>query len=299
MKKLLKFVGILIGAFLGLVLAAVLVLSLIAAFRLNRVYEISVPAIPIPEGEEAIERGEHLTRAVSGCSGCHGEDLGGSMFIDVGSIAQIYAPNLTTGEGGIGALFSPEDWVRALRHGVGPDGRPLLFMPSQNFRYYSDEDLGAIIAYIRSLPPVDRETPPRRLSIVGRMLYAMGSFGITPAESIDHNAAIPQPPPEDETPEYGEFLVTVANCRDCHGENLNGGRVAPDDPFAPNLTQAGELSTWTEEDFFTLIRTGVHPSGRQISPAMPWQTFRNMTDTELRAIWAYLQELPPLPVAEE
>jgi hypothetical protein len=189
--------------------------------------------------------------------------------------------------------------VRVLRHGVDQTGRPLLFMPAQYYRYYSDADLGAIVAYIQSLPPVDRQTPPRRIFPVGRILFALDIFGKTPAEIIDHRSVPPQPPQKAVSPEYGEFLVTVGTCRHCHAENLAGGVVGPDDPFAPNLTPGGELAGWTEEDFFTLIRTGVHPSGRMIDPLMPWQSFRNMTDTELRAIWAYLQGLPAFKTNEQ
>jgi mono/diheme cytochrome c family protein len=213
-------------------------------------------------------------------------------------LAQIYAPNLTS-EREKASHYSGEDWVRVLRHGVNQSGRPLLFMPAQYYRHYSDADLGAIVAYIQSMPPVDQETPPRRLFLIGRILFALDNFGKTPAEMIDHGNIPSQPPEEGVSPEYGEFLATVGTCKNCHGENLAGGEVGPDDPFAPNLTPGGELVGWAEEDFFTLIRTGVHPSGRTIDPVMPWQSFKNMTDTELRAIWVYLQGLPALQTNEK
>jgi hypothetical protein len=174
-----------------------------------------------------------------------------------------------------------------------------MFMPSHRFRFYSDADLGAMVAYIQSVPPADKETPPRRLSVTGRIFVALGILDEIPAQVIEHSSPPPLPPAEAASPEYGEFLVTVATCQDCHGENLAGGQVGPNDPFAPNLTRGGELVGWTETDFFTLMRTGVHPTGRTISTVMPWQAFRNMTDTELKAIWAYLQGLPALPTNEE
>ena len=299
MKAVIKYLLLVIGALLALVLVAGLVLNVLAQSRLNRRYEIAVAPIAIPEGESARTRGEHLVQAVSACTGCHGPDLGGQAFIDEPIVGQIYAPNLTSGEGGKASQFSSEDWVRVLRHGVDQSGRPLLFMPSQHFRHYGDDDLGAIVAYIQSAPPVDGESPPRRLSPTGRILFALGAFEELPADMIGHADAPPAPPPEGVSPEYGAFLVTVAACKDCHGENLAGGQVGPDDPFASNLTPGGELVGWTEEDFFTLMRTGTHPSGRTIDPTMPWQSFRNMTDTELQAIWAYLQGLPDLPTNAE
>lgn len=299
MNPVIRYFFIFIGTLLAIVVLAVVVMNVLTQNRLNKQYEISVNTITIPEGESARARGEHLVRAVSSCASCHGADLGGEEFINEPILGQIFAPNLTSGKGGKASQYKNGDWVRAVRHGVDPSGRPLLFMPSQYFRHYNDSDLGAIITYIHSLPPVDRETPPRRLSLTGRMLFALGALEEMPAEVIDHGSPPPQSPQEGVSPEYGEFLVTVGTCKNCHGENLAGGEVGPDDPFAPNLTPGGELIGWTEEDFFTLMRTGVHPSGRQVDPVMPWQSFRNMTDTELRAIWAYMETLPALQTNEK
>lgn len=299
MSVITKYIVIFLGALLGLAFALVLVLNLIAQAKLDRRYGISVDPIAIPESESALQRGKHLVRAVSACVSCHGQDLGGEAFIDEPIVGQIYAPNLTSGKGGKASRFSSQDWVHVLRHGVDPDGRPLIFMPSHRFRFYSDADLGAIVAYIRSAPPVDNETPPRRLSVTGRIFVALSIIDEMPAEVIDHSSPPPPPPVEAASPEYGGFLVTVATCKDCHGEDLAGGQVGPNDPFAPNLSRGGELVGWTETDFFTLMRTGVHAIGRMISTVMPWQAFRNMTDTELKAIWAYLQGLPALPTNEE
>lgn len=297
-KSIFKYLLLFTGALAAIAALAVLVLNLLTQNRLNKQYEVPINPLTIPDGESALARGEHLVRAVSSCVSCHGSDLGGKEFIVEPLLAQIYAPNLTSGKGGKASNFSSEDWVRVLRHGVDQTGRPLVFMPAQYYRYYSDEDLGAIVAYIQSLPPVDKETPPRRFFLLGQILYLQNTFGETPAEVIDHRSAPPQPPQEEVSPEYGEFLVNVGTCKNCHGENLAGGEIGPDDPFAPNLTPGGELAVWTEEDFLTLIRTGVHPSGRKIDPLMPWQSFKNMTDTELRAIWAYLEGVPALSTNE-
>jgi mono/diheme cytochrome c family protein len=300
MKSASKYLVMGISVLFGLILLAFLALNLMAQARLNKQYKISVDPIFIPEDEDSRLRGEHLVRAVSACMGCHGEDLGGQILIDTPILGQVSAPNLTSGTGGAASRLSSEDWVRVLRHGIDQTGRPLLIMPAQHFRHYSDADLGAIIAYIQSVPPVDRETRPRHLSVFGRVLVSLGALdGKIPAEFIDHSAAPPEPLSEGITPEYGEFLVTVGTCKDCHGENLAGGRAGPEDPFAPNLTPGGELVAWTDQDFLNLIRTGTHPSGRKLNPAMPWQSFRYMTDTELGAIWVYLKGLPALRTNEE
>jgi len=299
MKRILKWLGIVLGVLLIVLVVAITATQVMAQSRLNKTYNVDAQtSLIIPADEAALARGEHLVTAVSHCDGCHGADLGGVPFIDDPTIGLIYSPNLTMGQGGLGATYTAEDWVRSLTHGVAPDGRMLLVMPSQHFRHYSDEDLAAIIAYVKSVPPVDREKPENHLSILGRTLFAIGGFGQMPAEMIDHNAPRPTAPVEGVTVEYGEHLATVGVCRDCHMPNLAGGRPAPSDPYAPNLTPGGELAGWTQEDFINTIRTGVTPAGRELNPMMPWESYRNMTDAELQAIWLYLQSLPALPSNE-
>jgi mono/diheme cytochrome c family protein len=162
----------------------------------------------------------------------------------------------------------------------------------------SDEDLGALIAYIRSVPPVDQELPSTELSFTGNILLGMLGGDSLPARRIDQQMSRPAQMEAAVTPEYGEYLSHIGGCRDCHGENLAGGRVDPESPFAPNLTQGGDLANWSEEDFITLIRTGEAPD-RPISPDMPWQTYQNMSDEEIKALWAYLDSLRHVPTNPE
>lgn len=297
MRKILKWIGIVLGGLLALLLIAGVSLYLVARGRLNRNYDVQVEAITVPADEASLERGRHLVETVSDCTGCHGDDLGGFAFFDDPMVGVLYSSNLTSGAGGVGATFSDEDWVRAIRHGVRPTGKPLLVMPSQHFYRYSDEDLGAIIAYLKSVPPVDRESGGRQLTVPAHILMALGQFGpaIIPAEVIDHEGPHPEPPEPGVTAAYGEHLSYVATCRDCHGAELNGGQAGPGEPIAPNLTPGGELAGWSQEDFVTLIRTGMTPMGRQVDDFMPWQAYQNLTDEELQAIWTYVQSLEPLP----
>ena len=102
-----------------------------------------------------------------GCEACHGEDLEGLVYMDNPALGKVITPNLTTGPGGIGDERTDEDLVRAIQHGLRPDGTPLLFMPSTEFYYLSDADLGRVLAYIRSMPPVDNEPPLSELSFTG------------------------------------------------------------------------------------------------------------------------------------
>lgn len=296
MKKVLKWIGIVLAGLVGLVLVAAIIFFVIASAKLRRTYDVEVAAVAIPDDAAALARGEHLVRAISGCDGCHGADLGGMVLLEDSAIMTFYGPNLTGGEGGATARLSDEEWVLAIRHGLDPDGKPLLLMPAQNLRQMTDEDLGAIMAYIRSLPPVDNEVPEPRIGTMGYFL-ALTEQAMVPAALFDHT----EPPMAAVEPgvsvEYGGYLVALGTCRDCHGEHLNGRPLPPmlNEPPARNLTPAGHLANWSEADFIQTIRTGVTPEGHTLQEPMAGvlTTIRQQTDDELRAIFLYLQSLPP------
>jgi mono/diheme cytochrome c family protein len=182
--------------------------------------------------------------------------------------------------------------VRAIRHGLRPDGTTLLIMPSQVYYYYSDEDVAAIIAYAKKSAPVDNELPERRLGPVGRALFTAGMLPAPAAELVDHNARRPVAPEPGVTAAYGQYIAG-RGCVDCHGANYAGSSVPGGLP-APNLTPAGGLGEWSEDDFITTIRSGFTPEGHQLDDKeMPWPTYSMMTDEELQAVWLFLQSLPP------
>ncbi len=295
MKKFFKWVGIVIGSLLGLIVLVFLGLALKGNSMLNKTYDVQVETIPIPTDEAAVARGEHWVMAE--CIGCHGDDLSGGPFFET-PFASVNAKNLTTGKGGAGSEFTDEDWVRAFRHGVGPDGNSVLIMPSHAFRFFSDADLADMIAYLKVSPPVDKELSEPSFNLLGKALLGAGVFGdsVVIAETINKNAVDPSYPPAGITSEYGQYLVDVSGCRDCHGAELSGGKNAdPAAIYAPNLTVGGELVAWTEEDFINAIRTGLTPTNRQLDPAqMPWGHYKYFSDDELKAIWVYLNSLPKL-----
>ncbi len=298
LSKILKWIGIIVGSLVGLLVLAVISLSIIGQVKWNQTYQnydVPVESIPIPTDEASIARGEHLATILA-CRQCHGADLSGATLSDLPPvIATISVPNLTAGAGGVGATNSDEDWVRAIRHGVGHDGRALVIMPSRAWWYFSDDDLGALVAYLKTVPPVDNELPERRIGPLGRVMVALGQFPRPVATMIDHDAPRPAAPEPSVTVEYGEYLGHT--CTVCHGARLNGGIIPiPNTPGirVPNLTPGGELRVWSEEDFITTLRTGVTPSGHELTDNMPWQYVGQMTDEELQAIWLYLQSLPAL-----
>lgn len=296
-RKILKWVGIVLGGLIGLAVVAALGLWILGGRRVNRTYAVQPPALEIPTDEAALARGEHLVNVA--CRSCHGADLGGAVMMDEPGIATVYAPNLTPGNGGIGATYNERDLLRAIRHGIDEQGRHLMIMPSESFIHFSAEDLGAIIAYLQNAPPVDNELPERNYGILGRVLLAAGMFGDPfAAEYIDHERPFAPMPEVGANLAYGEYLA--AFCTSCHGADLTGGQPPdPASPPAPDLTPGGELAGWTEADFTRAMRAGTTPGGRQLDPAfMPYESFGKFYDEELQALWMYLQDLPAETAAE-
>jgi mono/diheme cytochrome c family protein len=243
--------------------------------------------------ERAVRRGQHLVESRTSCNNCHGKDFGGATVIDAAFVGHWVAPNLTSGEGSVTKGFTANDWDRAVRHGVRHNGRTSS-MPVVEFVNLTDRELSDIVAYIRSEPPVNRDMGAVRLGPVFAFLIAtdpkvLGAF------TIDHDKPhLAEPPVESTSVELGRHIVQV--CRGCHGENLSGGKLVgdPDMPIVANLTphETG-LKSWNESDFIRAMREGKRKDGTAISRMMPWQAYGRMRDTELKAIWAYLQTVAP------
>jgi mono/diheme cytochrome c family protein len=321
MKRFLKWAGIVLGVLVGLLIVLFMVSYFKTQARLTRVYELPEEAVAIPAGAASMERGQHIFR-FRGCEACHsaheffsapasGQSLDshlglpsldvpqmeGNIYLDDPAVGRVVASNLTSGRGGVGGGYTDQGWARAIRHGVRADGTPLLFMPSTEFYYLSDEDLGAVIAYIKSAPPVDHELPPSMLSWTGRVVMTLvPTITFIPAELIPHDEPRPIAPEVGITPEYGEYLTL--SCKVCHGLTMSGGPIPgfPSSwPPAPNLTfgPGSALPSWTEAGFIETVRTGVTPEGRKVrGEFMPWGSYKFMNDDELKAVWAYLQSLP-------
>lgn len=291
MRRVFKWIGIILSGLIGLLLLTAVFVIFSSNSRVNKIYDIPADGITVHNNEEVLARGQHLVEI--SCADCHGADLSGKAVIDEPPIASIYASNLTAGQGGIGKSYSDADWVNAIRHGIRPDGTSLLVMPSQVYYYFSDEDVAAIVAYAKKMAPVDNELPQRQLGPVGRALFTAGMLPPPAAELIDHAAPRPEAPKPGITAAYGEYIAG-RGCADCHGSNYAGGSVPGGLP-APNLTPAGNLANWSEDDFMATIRSGFTPDGRQLNgKEMPWPTYGLMTDEELQAVWLFLQSLPPV-----
>jgi mono/diheme cytochrome c family protein len=290
-----KVVGRVLLSIVALVIVTAGVVAIVSNQRLNRTYDIpsEVLALTIPNDAATIARGRHLA-VISGCTDCHSKDLGGEVFLDIPPFLLV-APNLTRGTGGAGASFTNADFVRAIRHGVAPDGRAFVVMPAKNFNYLSDADLAAIIAYVKSVPPVDRQLPAESFRPLGRVLLVLNQFPPPPAAIIDHSAAHRARIQPAVTVEYGRYLANATGCTDCHRPDLTGGHVAGSPPSAPqaqNITPAG-IGTWTDADFFRALRVGKRPDGTTLNTFMPWPAFSQMTDAEISAILRFVRSVPP------
>ncbi len=276
MKRIFKWIGIVLGGLIGLTLLAGLVLYPIGMKKLTRTYpNIAVESVSIPSGADAIARGKHVS-VIWACTKCHGEDLSGKILTNdpvegtIPIFGAIPATNLTSGKGGIAQTYTDTDWVRAIRHGIKANDQPEIYMYVSTL---SDQDLGALIAYLKQIPPVDTDSYAISYGPIIPIAPALGIF--TPAaEVIDHKAPHPVDPAPGATVEYGKYLSAI--CVQCHGIGISRA-----------------VKNWKQEDFIRAFNTGVLPDGRQLGLTMSSTTFNEMNDTELAALWLYFASAKP------
>jgi cytochrome c553 len=293
--KVLKFIGYAVAALVVVIAGAATTVYFVSNAKLRQTFTITPKPVAIAADAVALKRGRHIAET-RGCAECHGHDFGGAKVIEDGAMGRIYGANLTRGRGSRTATFTDADWVRAVRHGVGPDGHPLFLMPSDEYSHLSDEDLGSVIAYVKSMPPVDRDRVPLALGPVSRALLATGKMKL-PANLIDHANVAPPVVTKAATAEYGRYLAN--GCVTCHGRNFSGGKIEvgpPDWPPARNLTPhaSSNMASWSEADFVRAVREGKRPDGSVLSAVMP-RAFAGMDDIELGALFAFFKSLPPVP----
>lgn len=289
-----KWLVIIVGGLLGLLVVAFIGMYVVAQVRLNQTFSVQPPTVVVPTDAAAVERGKHIAVALAKCTDCHGPNLSGARWIDNTPLGTVITPNLTRGQNSATANYTDIDWVRTIRHGVKPDGKAVQFMPAEEYYYLSDADLGDLIAYLKALPSQDGPVRGNNFTPLGLLVYASGQLAPS-ADRINHTAPRPASPPKGATVEYGQYLATTGGCRGCHKPDLGGGPVTgapPDVPPAPNLTPGGELRGWSDADIVKALRQGVTPSGRELNPFMPWQATAQMTDDEMKAVILYLRSVP-------
>jgi mono/diheme cytochrome c family protein len=263
---------------------------------------------------ERLARGKYLSESLLNCFACHsdrdwtahdapekaGTKGGGSPAFPLLDLpGQVRPPNISPDKETGAGDWTDDQLARAIREGIGHDGRALFpFMPYQNFHHLADEDLASVIVYLRSIPPVHREVPKTELTFPVKYLIRSAPEPLTePVPAPDRSTAVKR----------GEYLVTAAGCRDCHTVQKNGQSVAAldlsggfllrgpwGDVASANITpDPSGIPYYDEALFLEVMRTG-YAKARKLSQIMPWWNFRNLTDEDLKDMFAYLRTVPPV-----
>jgi mono/diheme cytochrome c family protein len=291
MKKLLKGAAALVlllllagGSFFGW-----------ASFRTNKdlhtIFPNRIEGMDSLVAVADIALGERIVQVRNGCIDCHGADLGGREFINDPAMGVYNSANLTPA--GL-QYWTNDEIAQAIHWGIGRDGRPLRFMPALEFNALSKQDLAAVIAYLRSLPPVERSRGPLEIGPLAKVLYATGNVpALLSTFVLDLNRDFNTKPVEEPSVAFGEYLAKSA-CIGCHNPQFSGGAIpgAPPEWAHARSIRLGGKDVWTEEQFIATMRTGISPTtGEEMKFPMPVAMVKNMNDVELRALYAYLSSL--------
>jgi len=278
-----KYTAYAVGGSLLVALALGTALYLRGYDRAHQTVAVTPSVQSVTVNSALLARGEHLSRTL-GCRHCHGNRLGGAVVTDAPPF-RLTATNLTTGAGGVGVRYTTADWARAIRHGIGPDGEPLIGMPSKSFHALSDRDLRALIAFLQKMPPVDNPLPPTTVKTMGYLLIGAGQVNVT--ANVVRSTQHPAPVPVAATVEYGEYLYGAA-CRDCHRPDLRGGPHP--DPAGVPVPSLQAASTWSYTAVRRAVTDGISVDGDSLDDKwMPWSAFRHLTEAEVRALYRFLQ----------
>ncbi len=316
-KRILKY---LIRA-VAIIVVLVLVLVAYIQLRWNAGDSRQAPVLKAPTDSVTVARGEYIFKFQTQCWGCHGDSSGGAnappsggMLFDLTNVGpgfgKWYARNITPDrETGIGS-WTDGEIVQALREGVSKN-RTTLFpiMPVDWYHGMADDDALALVAYLRSIPPVKNKVPGDEPSLVAKALL---TFKIAKPKDVIATPVIA--PPRGITPEYGRYLSShLSDCADCHtprnlqdghfyldslfaGSSITfgGGDVDPIVVYARNITPDKEtgIGSWTEEQFLTAVTAGMSPDGTVLSAQMPYAYYKSWELDDLRAVFAYLKTLP-------
>jgi mono/diheme cytochrome c family protein len=311
MKKLGKILLITLGVLTALVAAAI---SLTIGWRpLIGPRSRPLTSQTFERTPQRLERGRYLFTSVAGCVFCHsphnstqvgdpivaGKEGSGDVMLYAELPGRVVAPNITPDpQTGVGN-WTDDQLARAIREGVAYNGETLFpMMPYANFSHMSDEDLASVVVFLRSLPPIHSELPKTEIIFPVKYLIRSAPQPLT--------APVDAPDPANQVL-WGRYLMTVANCEDCHtpathGEPITGLQLGGGSFFktpwayaaSANLTpDASGISYYTEALFIQALRTG-YVGARKLSSIMPYVVYRNMSDADLKAIFAYLRTVKPV-----
>lgn len=287
MRGLVKWFGIGFGSLAGLAVVAAATVYGLSEWAIRKRYDAPLASIAVPTDPAAIARGARLA-TVYGCNNsCHGKDMAGFEMYDEPGIAKINAPNLSR----VLREYTDPELERLIRRGVKRDGTSTWIMPAPMFSHLSDEDLGDIIAFVRSAPQSNGPMREVTLRSLGRIGVVIGKFKpLATQVSPDVRRAVTT---DRSNPiVLGQYLVNTA-CTECHGPDLHGSDIV----HAPSLAVSAGYSN---ADFDRLLRSGVAIGGRLVGlmSEVGQTRFPALTDEEVVAVREYLRtQFPPTPEA--
>ncbi len=300
MRKILKIVGL-------VVVLLLVILAGLAGFawfgseaKRNRFVAVNVAPVAIALDPAGLARGRYLFES-RGCADCHGRDGAGRVVVEDGSGFLVRAPNISSAVGTVASELGPLDWVRVLRHGLDANGRPLLIMPSEDYARMTDADLGSLIGYVKTLPPIEGQVPEIRLPLTVRFAYAVG-WVKDAAEKIDHTLRPPASIDATDQVAAGDYVAN--SCRGCHNAALSGGPIPgapPNWPAAANLTPgpgSAMAHYASEADFAAMLQSGKRPDGTAVSAVMPFGSLKALDAVDVAALYAFFKTLPPKQIGE-
>jgi cytochrome c553 len=281
MRPAWRWTGIAAAGLLGIAVLGYIVVYAISERVLRRTYPSAPIALAVPTDPQSVQEGRRIA-TVHGCvHDCHGKEGEGRVMFDDPKLARIVAPNLTAAV----RRYTDEQLAVLIRNGIRPDGRSLIVMPVEAYIGMTDADLGRIIAFLKSLPPVPGPAAHIEIGPLGRLGVALGKFR-TAAQLI--SLSVPPPSATSQEAELGRYLARTV-CAECHGTSLHGD-VTPEFT-SPDLRV---VAAYDPESFTRLLRSGVALGGRQLG-MMSEQARNNLaqlTDWEISTLYSYLHNLP-------
>jgi cytochrome c553 len=279
-KKFLKWTGFVVAGLLGIALLGFAYIYVASELEINHHYTVTTSTpLTLPTDAAEIAEGARLGK-LTGCTSCHRRDLGGQSVIDIPNVVRFVAPNLTTSL----PKYSDAQLITLLRHGVMPDGRGVLFMPSHAIRNLHDEDLARIIAWARAMPAVVNETEKSEVRLVGRFILATGKYK-TPTRVVEETPGGAASVNMNDALSRGRYYA-LSFCSECHGASFEGNEAA----HSPPLVVAKGYSAG---DFSKLLHEGTALGGRELKLMTPTarSRFAVLTPEETADLYAFLQTL--------
>lgn len=275
MKRFLKWTAISLGSLIAVLLVVIYGVSEI---KLRQRYDVAATPIPVSTDSFVIARGKHIA-LTRGCANCHGDNLEGKVFFDEPMLARLVAPNLTK----LVREYSEPELARAIRHGVKRNGTSVAVMPSSMLYHLSDDDVGALIAYLKTVPATESTLPGNSMRLLARVGLVTGQYH-TEASVIDHDAPRLPEGNEADLGTRGRYLAK-SSCTECHGQDFKGGGGGPAPSPALSVVQA-----YSAEEFARLMRDGVPRDGRKLGVMgdVARSRFSQFTDAEVAAVYVYL-----------